>query len=368
MALGLRNKSRSQLRIFNRSIYIIGILSGFILIIYFTLFFNIAGSLDSNASTKSDNSEQIYGIDENNIISYYNFNKYPVLKSTKGISASSISKYANIKNGGANNTPGLSAGNQSQNINMVFDINPKFNSAGIVVQCSFKKQSKSGSLFKRGKNFELKFSGNDLRIKYSLFINHNNSIKVNERISNVLPKDEEITQIRFLYEPTLGLAVVQINGKNVWKHRTEQNLALDWESTKPFVFAKNINSSSSGEVIFDELIIASTTPPVEMPFELLSFNSTSENNTIVIDWYTNKEIDTDYFIIEKSMDGKKFEEVGRTKAAGSCSDLMNYSLIDQFPNEGITYYRLITSNSSISPSLFPVTAVEYQISNVEAKR
>lgn len=367
MALGLKHKSRSQLRILNRGVYIIGILSGLLLMIYFTLFFNISGSIKSSAADE-DQSEQISGIDEKNIISYYNFNKYPVLKSSKGISASSVSKYANIKNGGANNTPGLSAGNQSEDINMVFDINPKFNSAGIIAQCNFRKLENSGTLFSRGKNFELSFNGNDLRVKYSLFLNHNNSIKVNEKISNVLPKDNSFTQVRFLYEPTLGLAVVQINGKNVWKHRSEQNLALNWESTKPFVFAKKVNASGSDEVIFDELIIASTTPPVEMPFELLSFNSSATENSIIIDWYTNKEIDTEYFIIEKSDDGKKFEEVGRTKAAGNSSELMNYTITDQFPREGITYYRLIQSNSSIPPSLFPVTAVEYQISKIEAKR
>ncbi len=105
-----------------------------------------------------------------------------------------------------------------------------------------------------------------------------------------------------------------------------------------------------------------------MPFELLSFNSISENNSVIIDWYTFEENDTDYFIIEKSTDGKKFEEVGRTKAAGHSSELMNYTLTDQFPSKGINYYRLNPSNSNIPPSLLPVTGVDYQIVDAEARR
>ncbi|NNC84734.1 MAG: hypothetical protein HKN75_01555 [Bacteroidia bacterium] len=367
MALGLKNKSRHQLRIFNRGIYVIGILSGIVLVIYFTMFLNLGVTQNSSANQNTE-AEKILGIDEENIISYYSFDKYPVLKSTKGLSASTISKYANIKGSSEIRTPGLSAGNQSENINMVFDIHPKFNSAGISVQCTFKNLENTGTLFKRGKNFELSFSGNDLRIKYSLFQNDDSPIKVNKKIPNALPKVAEMTEVKFLYEPTLGLAVVQINGKNVWKNRTQPNLALNWESTKPFVFASTVNASGSDEVIINDLLIATTTPPIKLPFELLSFSSVSDKNEVIIDWYTFEENETEYFIIEKSIDGKKFEEVGRTRAAGHSSELMNYTMTDQFPKKGINFYRLNPSSSKIPPSLLPVTAVDHQNKGAEASR
>lgn len=368
MALGIKHKSRSQLRLFNRGVYVVGILSGFVLLIYFYTFFKVSAPIDSEAATEIQDDRTIQGVDIDNIITYYNFDRYPVLKATEGISASKISKYSNIKKGATNNTAGLSAGSESKAINMVFDIHPKFNSAGILMHCSFKQLENTGILFKRGNNFELSFNGNDLRVKYSLFQSEKKSIKVNEKIGNVLNRDGEFTDIRFLYEPTLGLAIVQINGKNVWKKRSQQNLAMNWESTKPIIFASNVNGAGNEDAIFDELIIASTTPPVELPFELLSFVSQAEENTIILDWYTYKESETDYFIIEKSRDGKKFEEVGRTKAAGHSDELMNYTLTDQFPTDGITFYRLHPSNSDIPPSLLPVTAIEYQLSKQEAKR
>jgi hypothetical protein len=226
----------------------------------------------------------------------------------------------------------------------------------------------NGILYKRGKNFELSFSGNDLRVKYALFKGKNNIIKVNSRIPNVLNEKGEFVHLKFLYEPTLGLALVQKNNKNIWKNRTEPNLALNWESIKPFEFAKKLNGTGNSEVIIDELLIASTTPPIKMPFELLSFNSEKENETIVIDWHTFNESGTEYFIIEKSLDGKKFEEVGRTKSAGTSREITTYSLIDQFPTEGLSFYRLIPSNSQIPISILPITAVDYQLDNTEAKK
>jgi hypothetical protein len=91
--LGLKNKSRSQLRILNRGVYAIGIISGIILLIYFTTFFNI-GTPEFSHASKNSQLQLIHGIEMENVITYYNFNQYPILKATEGISASTISDYA----------------------------------------------------------------------------------------------------------------------------------------------------------------------------------------------------------------------------------------------------------------------------------
>lgn len=60
-----------------------------------------------------------------------------------------------------------------------------------------------------------------------------------------------------------------------------------------------------------------------------------------INWTTSSEKNSDYFIIEKSIDGISYSAIANVKAAGNSSDTRKYSTRDQTPNKyGTTYYRL----------------------------
>ncbi|MEO6902251.1 MAG: T9SS type A sorting domain-containing protein [Bacteroidia bacterium] len=77
-----------------------------------------------------------------------------------------------------------------------------------------------------------------------------------------------------------------------------------------------------------------------LPIELTSFTATPIKKHIQLNWTTMSEKNNDYFTIEKSFDGIKFEELVRVKGAGNSSNEINYSTIDLDPNEGVNYYRL----------------------------
>jgi hypothetical protein len=81
-----------------------------------------------------------------------------------------------------------------------------------------------------------------------------------------------------------------------------------------------------------------TTSP--LPIELLSFTATKNNKVADIQWETATEINNDYYQVEKSKDGVNFESFNQVKGAGNSLSKLNYSIIDEKPYNGISYYRL----------------------------
>jgi hypothetical protein len=94
--------------------------------------------------------------------------------------------------------------------------------------------------------------------------------------------------------------------------------ACSWESAWPYIYAASM-----------------------LPIELVSFEAKPNLKDIDIYWTTSSEINTSMFIIEKTTDGQNFTEVGRLKAAGNSSSIINYTLKDKNPIDGNNYYRLV---------------------------
>lgn len=79
---------------------------------------------------------------------------------------------------------------------------------------------------------------------------------------------------------------------------------------------------------------------VPLPIELLSFGAKAMDQQVLLSWQTLTEINNDYMAIERSVDGKDFEEVGLVKGAGTTFIPQSYELWDQQPYQGLNYYRL----------------------------
>lgn len=79
---------------------------------------------------------------------------------------------------------------------------------------------------------------------------------------------------------------------------------------------------------------------VPLPVSLLAFEGHRVGETIVLNWTTASETNSDYFIVEKSTDGVTFYPIGKVKAAGNTTEMVNYSLVDENPSIGTNYYRL----------------------------
>jgi PKD repeat protein len=81
-----------------------------------------------------------------------------------------------------------------------------------------------------------------------------------------------------------------------------------------------------------------------LPLLLTSFDGYYSNGKNELNWKTETEVNTDYFIVERSIDGSKYAEVGKVAAKGLTGNLINYyQLTDPLLNaENINrfFYRL----------------------------
>lgn len=79
---------------------------------------------------------------------------------------------------------------------------------------------------------------------------------------------------------------------------------------------------------------------VPLPIELLYFTGTRNENKIELNWATSSEINSDYFIIERSTDAIHFEALSHLEAAHNSTSTLYYSATDILPFQDIVYYRL----------------------------
>jgi len=109
-----------------------------------------------------------------------------------------------------------------------------------------------------------------------------------------------------------------------------------------------------------------TTLPVTFIGLSAERNASGQN---VLHWSTSSEKDNDYFVIERSLDGKNFEPIDKVKGNGNSNSISNYEYANNFDANGIVYYRLkqvdfdgrydyskivhVTSHSSNDFSLYP---------------
>lgn len=63
----------------------------------------------------------------------------------------------------------------------------------------------------------------------------------------------------------------------------------------------------------------SFTATTVLPVTISNFNINNQNNKPLITWTTQTEINSDYFSIRKSLNGRDFKEIGKVKAAGNSS-------------------------------------------------
>lgn len=85
-------------------------------------------------------------------------------------------------------------------------------------------------------------------------------------------------------------------------------------------------------------------PAILLPIELLSFYGKTLNDRNILCWQTASEKNNDFFILQRSNNGKDFETIGKIKGAGNSSQEENYSFIDSNPFSGKNFYRLLQTD------------------------
>ena len=97
------------------------------------------------------------------------------------------------------------------------------------------------------------------------------------------------------------------------------------------------NQGISGTGAAGQVVV---TVNVILPIDLLSFEATVVEDGVALDWVTLTEENNDYMAVERSLDGRVFQEIGRIKGKGTSYERQSYHFLDRLPATGLNYYRL----------------------------
>lgn len=111
------------------------------------------------------------------------------------------------------------------------------------------------------------------------------------------------------------------------------------QNTLPEIGEISINLGSNPDFVAigeDQFTATST-----LPVELVSFDVRLLGANVEISWSTASELNNDYFIIQRSEDGARFQSLVQIAGAGTTSNQQQYQWTDMLPFVGTSYYRLV---------------------------
>ena len=103
---------------------------------------------------------------------------------------------------------------------------------------------------------------------------------------------------------------------------------------------------------------------VALPVKIISFNAASMDKTINLSWTTASEENSAYFDIERSVNAKIFEKIGKIEATGNSKTLINYQFSDNSSKYALNYYRLKQVDNDGSFQYSPTIAVTSEKNNL----
>ena len=135
----------------------------------------------------------------------------------------------------------------------------------------------------------------------------------------------EITLLGYTPNSTDQFEILKYGGTLSGTFSSITGMPAGWQIDYGVLLPGKVNLYGSGSTI---------------PIELLNFKAIKERKEILLSWQTASEQNSDYYAVERSIDGRKFTGIGRVTAMGTSMETHNYSLTDKNPATGLNYYRL----------------------------
>jgi hypothetical protein len=134
----------------------------------------------------------------------------------------------------------------------------------------------------------------------------------------------------FVTDPT-NLRVARDNGSSTW---------LDLGGTGTAAGSGSITSNNFNGFNTYFTLANATGGINPLPVEYSAFNARANGNNVNVDWSTASEVNSDYFLVEKSINGVQFDPIGKVNARGFSTSSYSYLFVDVNPSVGNNYYRL----------------------------
>jgi hypothetical protein len=98
---------------------------------------------------------------------------------------------------------------------------------------------------------------------------------------------------------------------------------------------------------------------IALPVDFIYFRANSQLKAIHLQWATAREVNNNYFSIERSEDGVHFYEIGQVPGKGNFTGVSTYSSLDNNPLYGTAYYRIKQVDYDSKFAYTNVVAVAY---------
>ena len=99
-----------------------------------------------------------------------------------------------------------------------------------------------------------------------------------------------------------------------------------------------------------------------LPVELMSFDGEKQENGVLLNWETALEIDNDFYTLERSSDGREFQQLTKIQGAGNDINANRYDFLDPKPAHGTNYYRLWQTDFDGTSESLGVVAIDFDYS------
>ena len=112
-------------------------------------------------------------------------------------------------------------------------------------------------------------------------------------------------------------------------------------SSVAFFFAGNAANNDISNGVGDHGGYSSSTAPILLPVTFQSFTATRTSAATELQWTTARELNNDYFAIERSTDANEWTEIATVLGSGTVETEQQYRYIDAaVPSAKVIYYRL----------------------------
>lgn len=77
-----------------------------------------------------------------------------------------------------------------------------------------------------------------------------------------------------------------------------------------------------------------------LPVDAFNLTGNQEQSWVTLNWLTLNEVNSEFFVVERSADGVAFEALGEVRAAGDAAGYRSYPFRDEHPFPGVNHYRI----------------------------
>ncbi len=125
-----------------------------------------------------------------------------------------------------------------------------------------------------------------------------------------------------------------------------------------------VDGFAGSDCDFDITIVGAVN--VVLPIDLLGFNAncTSIVGEVELKWMSASEINSDYYLIERSRDGENYTQIAKINSVGNSSNVNSYYFKDVESPKGNVYYRLVQVDLNGNQTYFNVISTNCN-SNLE---